>query len=158
MEQKSAHSSIWYTTDFMILTAVAAGLVLENFVLEFGPLPVSSTLRLGLGGLLILVGILLIIFAKYEFHKSKQPSMPGKPTTKIVKSGIFKYSRNPLYLGIVIAFAGVGVMFDMVWFILLDIPLGMVFNKVLIVPEERYLSENFGEEYLLYMRNVRRWL
>ena len=158
MTQNSAHNSFWKTTDAMIVIIFSAGFILEYFVIDFGNLPFTLPLRLSLGGILIFVGLLLIILAKIEFSKAQQPSMPGKPTTRIVNTGIFKYSRNPLYLGIVITVAGVGITFDILWFIILDIPLGMLFHWTLIMPEEQYLLEKFGNDYELYIKNTRRWL
>jgi len=158
MVQKSAHNSIWKTTDVMITITLVAGIILDIFVLNLGSIPFSPLFRLFLGSFFILVGLSLILLAKKAFNKNKQPSGPGKPTTKIVDDGIFKYSRNPLYLGIVITLIGGGITFDNLWFIVLVIPLIAVIHFALIIPEEQYLLDIFGEDYEIYLKNVRRWL
>ncbi len=115
-------------------------------------------LRLILGGIIISLGVIIVFLAKKEFQKEKQPSVPGKPTTKIVYTGIYKLSRNPLYLGLVVAILGIGCIFDNLWIFLLTVPLVFVFHWFFVIPEEKYLEETFGEEYLLYKSRVRRWL
>ncbi len=89
--------------------------------------------------------------------KEKQPTAPGQPTTKIVSDGIFQYSRNPLYLGVVIAMPGFGLAFNNIWLIILTMPLIIAFNYLLIKPEEKYLLEKFGDTYRGYTHHVRRW-
>lgn len=158
MTQKSAHKSIWQTTDAMIIIVLILGFIFNNYVYSFSGIHISNIFRYGAGGLFLLSGLFLVIRAKMEFSNLKQPSGPGEPTTKIVDSGIFKYSRNPLYLGILITFVGIGVSFVNLWYIILSVPLGLVIHYVLVLPEERYLSELFGEEYESYTTRVRRWL
>ena len=158
MVQKSAHNSIWKTTDAMIIITLVVGFVLNVFVLNLGSIPFPPLFRIFLGGFFILAGLSIILLAKNAFNKKKQPSGPGKPTTKIVDNGIFKYSRNPLYLGIVITLIGGGIAFDNLWFIVLAIPLSVLIHFALIIPEEQYLLDIFGKDYEVYLKNVKRWL
>lgn len=158
MTQQSAHKSIWQTTDAMIIIALVLGFVFNNYIYSFSDISISSIFRFSAGGLLLCSGLFIIILAKKEFSKLKQPSGPGKPTTKIVDSGIFKFSRNPLYLGILIIFVGIGISSINFWYIILSIPLGLMIHFVLVLPEEHYLSELFGQEYESYTKRVRRWI
>jgi protein-S-isoprenylcysteine O-methyltransferase Ste14 len=88
----------------------------------------------------------------------RQPTDPGQPTSKVVNTGVFALSRNPLYLGSVLVFLGLALTLNMLWALaalLLSIILCLY---VLIIPEERYLAAKFGKEYKAYMASVRRWL
>ncbi len=160
MKQESAHNSIWQTSDVMIIITLVVGVILEYFVVDLGSIPISLSFRLGLGlgGLFIFAGLVIMLLAKKEFNKEGQPSSPGKPNTKIVNTGIYKYSRNPLYVGNITAMVGIGITFDILWFVILVIPLSVAIHWVLIVPEEHYLLLKFGEDYVQYLKKVRRWL
>lgn len=84
--------------------------------------------------------------------------LPGQPTTVLLDRGPFGISRNPLYVGMLVLNAGIGLVTGSVWTLLL-LPLafaGLHWGAVL--PEERYLSTKFGHEYARYAARVRRWL
>ena len=100
----------------------------------------------------------MIVFAKLAFKKFNQPSAPGKPTTTIVTTGVFRYSRNPLYMGLALVLSGLGLATNILWLIILTAPMAFMIQSVLIVPEEEYLFEKFGRTYKDYMSRVRRWL
>jgi len=158
MVEISAHKSIWQTTDAMIVITLLLSFILDKYILELSKIPLSDISRYSIGGILIFLGVFIIILAKKSFAKEKQPSGPGKPTTKLVIYGIFKYSRNPLYLGIIITLIGIGFVSNNLWLVILAIPLSICIQFVLIVPEEEYLLKIFGEDYKSYLKNVRRWL
>lgn len=158
MVQESAHKSIWQTTDAMIVITLLVGYILNSYVYSFSEILSSDLTLYSVGGLFLFIGLTAIILAKKAFLSEEQPSGPGKPTTKVVDTGIFSYSRNPLYLGIIITLIGIGVIFSNFWYVLLSIPLGLVIHFVLVLPEERYLFELFGKDYKAYTKNVRRWL
>lgn len=152
MQKDSAHKSIWQTTDAMILITLFIGIILDKYIINIEIASIPTSLRLFAGILFVIVGLLIIALAKKEFYKEKQPSGPGKPTTKIVNSGVFKYSRNPLYLGIVITIIGLGFSFHNYWLIVLSVPLSIVIHYFLIIPEEQYLIEIFGNPYKEYLK------
>jgi protein-S-isoprenylcysteine O-methyltransferase Ste14 len=84
--------------------------------------------------------------------------LPGRAATRILATGPFRLTRNPLYVGLMLLYAAGALFFDSGWALLL-LPLAFAalhFGAVL--PEERYLEAKFGEEYLSYKRRVRRWL
>ena len=158
MTQTSAHKSNWQTTDAIIIVILLIGFVLEHYIFSFSKIPVSNVFRFCIGGLLLMIGITIIILAKKAFISAGQPSGPGRPTTKIVDHGIFRYSRNPLYLGNVLTLIGVGVIFSNMWYIFLSIPFAIMIHFVLILPEERYLAKLFATDYKAYGKRVRRWI
>ncbi len=108
--------------------------------------------------MLLLLGVVLIVLARRELARHGQPTDPGHPTRKVVTTGVFAVSRNPLYLGGFCVLAGVALAFDLFW-ALLTIPLALLAcHRLLVAPEERYLACRFGEEYRTYAASVRRWL
>jgi protein-S-isoprenylcysteine O-methyltransferase Ste14 len=108
--------------------------------------------------LLILAGVTLVALARREFATYSQPTDPGFPTKRIVKTGIFSLSRNPLYLGGICFLLGIALAANLPWMVILLLPALIVCHFVLIVPEERYLATRFGREYELYASIVHRWI
>jgi protein-S-isoprenylcysteine O-methyltransferase Ste14 len=82
---------------------------------------------------------------------------PGK-TTSLVTTGIFRWTRNPMYLGLVIALVGWAGFLSAAWPLLGPVVFELYVNRFQIRPEERVLTELFAVEYTNYARRVRRWL
>jgi protein-S-isoprenylcysteine O-methyltransferase Ste14 len=82
----------------------------------------------------------------------------NKPVSSLVQDGPFRYSRNPGYLPLAIIYAGISILRNALWAILLLPLLVLLTQRELIEREERYLERTFGEEYLAYRRRVRRWV
>jgi protein-S-isoprenylcysteine O-methyltransferase Ste14 len=80
------------------------------------------------------------------------------PSAALVISGPYRFSRNPMYLGLALLFTGVAVMLGVVWALLFVIPLILYIQVRVIIPEERYLQRAFGDDYRAYCSQVRRWL
>ena len=110
------------------------------------------------GAVLIIVGAALVFLARREFAKYSQPTDPGHPTSKVVTTGVFSFSRNPIYLGGVCILVGIALAFNLPWVIVLLLPALIACHYVLIAPEERYLTAKFGEEYARYTATVHRWI
>jgi protein-S-isoprenylcysteine O-methyltransferase Ste14 len=81
-----------------------------------------------------------------------------KPVSNLVQDGPFRYSRNPGYLSLTMLYAGIAILRDALWAILLLPLVVYVIKREVIEREERYLERTFGEEYLAYKRRVRRWV
>jgi protein-S-isoprenylcysteine O-methyltransferase Ste14 len=83
---------------------------------------------------------------------------PILPTTALVVDGIYRRTRNPLYLGLTLIYLGLGVAAGSLWAIGLVVPLLWVINTGVIAREERYLERKFGDAYRAYKAQVRRWI
>jgi protein-S-isoprenylcysteine O-methyltransferase Ste14 len=157
MSEPSAHKSNWETSEVVFIFPFIISIVLQFLM----PLPLAyGVIRLYLipiGISLTVVGVGFIVSARRELAHHGQPTDPGRPTSKIVVSGIFSVSRNPLYFGIVIMLIGIAMVFNMLWILLLLVPEIVICHFVLIFPEERYLSARFGDEYKAYTSSVYRW-
>lgn len=83
---------------------------------------------------------------------------PNRPTTQIVEDGPFRFSRNPMYLSLLLVLLGLAVLFLSIWFSLSAIGLWWVFDRIAVAPEEEYLEHKFGSRYTEYRSRVRRWI
>ena len=110
------------------------------------------------GVALIIVGTTLAILARREFAQYGQPTDPGHPTSRVITTGVFSISRNPLYLGGVCILVGIALALNLPWVLVLLLPALVACHYVLIAPEERYLAAKFGEEYRTYAASVHRWI
>ena len=123
------------------------------------PLPVSerADLRaLGIG--LIAASLLLALIALFHFLRAKTHVEPWQPTTTIIQSGVFRYSRNPIYLAFCIATVGCGLLLNSWWVLMATVPLAGQLQLLVIRREEAYLEEKFGQPYVDYKQSVRRWI
>ncbi len=111
-----------------------------------------------LGGLLIGGGLLLMLMAVLEFYRHKTTIMPRRDSSSFVQSGIYKKSRNPIYLGDAMILAGVILRWDAV----LSLPLIPIFvwviEKRFIIGEEGHLRRTYRAQYASYLNRVRRWI
>ena len=107
---------------------------------------------------LIIGGLLLDGAAAGYFRRLGTAVEPWKPSTVLATDGLYRFSRNPIYLGFAITYVGLAVAMDSVLVLLLLIPCLWVVDRFVIQREERYLSARFGADYDAYRARVRRWL
>src|SRR4051794_15818028 len=137
------------------LAGLIAGFALEA-VLPGADLP--AWVEWGVGALLVLAGLGLLAWFNTLFSRKGTAVEPWKPTTAIVTTGPYRFTRNPAYLGMALAYVGIAVLSSALW-VLVPLPVVIaVIDRGVILREERYLERKFGEEYLAYKRSVRRWL
>lgn len=108
-------------------------------------------------GILAIAGGLAVTGIR-AFRRAGTNVPPHKPATAIVTDGPFRYSRNPLYLGLALILAAAGVGLDSLWVLLMLAPMLVVIRYGVIAREERYLEAKFGDAYRRYKARVRRWL
>ncbi len=118
----------------------------------------SSTLIRIVGFILVLSGVLVLAIAARGFAKVKTQLEPWKPTTQIVTSGIYAWSRNPIYVAFCIITAGIACIALNAWMLMSCLPAAGLVYLIAIRREERYLLEKFGAEYQQYCARVRRWV
>ncbi|WP_447910849.1 methyltransferase family protein [Brevundimonas bullata] len=121
-------------------------------------LGLDVSLRRGLAFVLVIAGLLLDGIAAGTFRRLGTPPEPWKPTTALATGGLYKFSRNPIYVGFAITYAGFAMAMDSPVALALLVPCLMVMDRFVIQREERYLSTKFGAEYQAYQGKVRRWL
>ena len=111
-----------------------------------------------IGWTIFWVGMIVAHSGVLTFLLAGTTMFPFREANRLVQHGPYRFTRNPMYLGLAITYVGLSLALNTAWpVILLPLMLWLLIRTV-IVPEEKYLEAAFGEEYLDYKRRVRRWL
>ena len=141
---------------------VQLGATPEAIETDFGWLAASFDLempvRRGLALTLIIGGLLLDGMAAGLFRRRGTAVEPWKPSTVLINEGPYRFSRNPIYLGFAITYAGLAIAMNSWVALMLLFPCLVVVDRFVIRREERYLEARFGVDYIAYCGRVRRWL
>ena len=131
------------------------GLLLNRrFPIPFLPRRIARSL----GWPLLSGGVLLIGWFGWTMRRAGTPASPYKPVSHMVTEGPFHYTRNPGYLAMTMIYTGIASLANALWAILL-LPVVLIgIQRGVIEREERYLERKFGDEYLRYKAQVRRWI
>ena len=121
-------------------------------------LGLPGTPRMALGVMLLLLAAIHGGWGLLTFKRMGTTLEPNGEATTLLTSGPFRWSRNPLYLSLAILLVGFGVKLDSVWMLVLAAVLVLLLDRLVIAREEVRLRAQFGEEYVVYARRVRRWL
>ena len=143
--------------DFVLLGVALLMWVAALVAPSFG---LSLALRLALGLLLVIAGLGIVQIAGISFRQTRttvDPTRPGSSSALIV-SGIYRYSRNPIYLGMTVVLLGWGAFLQNLLSLALITLFVLYINRFQILPEERALSGLFGAQYESYRARVCRWL
>ena len=110
--------------------------------------------------IIFLIGVLILINPIFKFIKSKTTIDPikFKKVNKLITSGIYKYSRNPMYLGLLMIVISTSILYLNILSITTPFLFYFWINRFQIKREEIFLTEKFGKEYLIYMTKTRRWI
>lgn len=123
------------------------------------PMHLSSSIWVRVAGaVLALSSGLTARWAARTMKRAGTNILPNKPTVTIVTEGPFRFSRNPLYVTNALFYLGLTLIFNLVWPLVLFVPMVIVIHWGIIRREERYLEMKFGDAYLAYKARVRRWL
>ena len=156
MADENKGAGVRFPPPFIYLGFLLAGLALEYaFPLSFG---LNRLLLAFVGALLVLAGLGVGLPAMGLFRKAGTTPEPWTPTTAIVTTGVYRLTRNPMYLGMALIHAGFALAFDSPAALLLLVPAIVIVQTQVIAREERYLAATFGEPYEAYRRRVRRWI
>jgi protein-S-isoprenylcysteine O-methyltransferase Ste14 len=137
--------------------ALAAGLALDFLVLRV-PTGLPAALRFGLAAVGVVAAVVLIGGALTGFRRAGTPPAPWQPSTAIVTSGIYGYTRNPMYVAMALFYAAIALAADSLITLLFLVPLLIVVHHGVVLREERYLEAKFGDQYRRYKAKVRRWI
>jgi len=137
------------------LTSLVSGAVMQLAM----PLPfLPATLAVALGVPLVAVAIALFSYSVAQFRAAGTPVPARKPTTVIVRTGPYHFSRNPIYLAFSVFQLGIAISVNSVWLLATLVGAVALIHYVVIPREEQYLERKFGAQYLDYKAAVRRWL
>jgi protein-S-isoprenylcysteine O-methyltransferase Ste14 len=133
-----------------------AGALLEQHVVRItiGPRQPLAAIGWALGA----AAIALMLWGVFTFRRARTAIIPHLPASRLVRHGPYRFTRNPMYVGLTAIYIGLSLLFNVAWpLVLLPAVLALMWVFV-IRREEGYLRRAFGEEYDLFTREVRRWL
>ena len=138
------------------LAGLLVGFAVDLWV--WSPVSMPRWLSIWGGSLALAAGAAVGVAGGLSLRLAGTAFDPMKPTTALVTTGVFRWSRNPTYLGLTLAYAGIALLGNSVWpLVLLPVVLAL-FQRQVIQREERYLARVFGATYEAYGRRVRRWM
>jgi len=158
MSTNAAHQRWWQISEVVFGLPFLIAIALQLAVPLSLPRGFLTPAFILVGAALIVLGVALIVLTRREFAQHGQLTDPGHATSKIITTGVFSISRNPLYLGVVCAVAGIALAVNLPWALVLLLPALVACHYILIAPEERYLAAKFGDEYTRYAAAVHRWI
>ena len=140
----------------LFLAALLLGFVSDRLL----PLPGPRTdlVHWIIAGSLILIGLALAAAGIRNFSRAGTPVPTNEPTRALVTTGIHGWSRNPIYVGLFLVYAGIAIAASSPWALILAVPLALTIRYGVIAREEAYLEQRFGDAYRDYKARVRRWL
>lgn len=127
-------------------------------LLDEPSLGLETAWRRGIALALLALGLIIEGAAAGRFRRARTAVEPWKPSSALVTDGIYRLTRNPIYLGFAVTYAGLAVGLDSLMALALLIPCLFIVDRFVIAREEAYLERKFGEPYRAYLGRVRRWL
>jgi protein-S-isoprenylcysteine O-methyltransferase Ste14 len=138
------------------IVAIVVGIAIDRLVpLRFVP---GSVPGVWVGAVIFALAFALAIWAIMTIRSAGTRIETTRPTTAIVRNGPYRFTRNPVYLGMVIGQIGLAVAFDSLWILATLLPFFLVIRYGVIAREESYLERKFGDVYRTYKAGVGRWL
>jgi protein-S-isoprenylcysteine O-methyltransferase Ste14 len=139
----------------LYLSAIAVGVLIQRAA----PRPfIPRALAAPLGGSLVVLALALVAYSAAKFRAAGTPVPARKPTTAIVRTGPYRFSRNPIYLAFSLLQLGIAIWVNSLWLLVTLAGAVALVHYVVIPREEQYLERRFGDQYLDYKASVRRWL
>jgi len=156
-KSKPKAADVWFFPPYLLWSSLVISMGLELFI---KPLPIfdGSVIQLLIGFLIVGLALINFFYTYVTFSNNNEEIHPKTVTTQIFTGGTFKFSRNPVYLSFVMMLLGCGIAFNSLWYIYFSIINIILLQYGIIFPEEKYLEKEFGKDYLVYKKSVRRWL
>lgn len=140
----------------LVIGAILLGFLGRVFWGSFLPMPRVVNEGLGVG--LTLFGLVVLVSAIRLFLETGETLKPDTPSFSLIRSGPYRFSRNPIYLAMVLIGIGLGFATSNILMIATTLIAGGIIHLAVILPEEAYLSRHFSAEFDAYKKAVRRWL
>jgi protein-S-isoprenylcysteine O-methyltransferase Ste14 len=142
----------------LFLAALVLGFTLDRLM----PLPLTPPELLAIGwtagGALVAIGVAIMATGIRNFSSADTPVPSNQAVRALVTTGIHGWSRNPIYVGMLLLYAGIGIAARSPWVLILALPVFVILRYGVVAREETYLEQRFGETYRDYKAHVRRWL
>jgi protein-S-isoprenylcysteine O-methyltransferase Ste14 len=157
VQSRQGGARVRFPPPFVFLGVLLVGVLLHAVVVPLRfPLPRPISLTAGV----VLVGAAIALFASALrlFRATGQHPRPWLPSPSLIIEGPYRFSRNPIYLAMVLMQMGLGLLLDNAWVFTLSAASLAIVHFIAVRPEEAYLQDRFGEPYRRYMASVRRYL
>jgi len=141
----------------VFLGAIVLGVIVQRKAVPLS-LVFARGLRLAAAVLIVACGVSLVASARILFKRTGQNPIPWKPTPELISQGPYRFTRNPMYVGVTLFVIGLGLAVNNLWISLFAAPALLVVHFIAVLPEERYLAAKFGESYRSFLAQVRRYL
>lgn len=154
-ETNSANIRFWPPAAFLI--GLAAGYMIDAISWWHIHLPLGHWLERKAGWLAVIVGFAIMLTAIGLFRKAGTETEPWKKVSALVTDGVYRWTRNPMYLGMSLIYVGVALLWDSAITLILLVPVVVWLTRNVIEKEEAFMTSRFGDAYLDYRARVRRW-
>ena len=156
MSETADHSGVPVHPPLFFLSALLLGALIDGRVHRLVVFRQDDWRWLGV--IPCVLGIALVATGRKAMVNHGTNVNPTQPTTAIVATGPFRFTRNPLYLGLTLTYIGLSLLLNTWWSLFLLVPVWLVMHFLVVRREEAYLTRKFGETYLAYRSRVRRYL
>jgi protein-S-isoprenylcysteine O-methyltransferase Ste14 len=133
-----------------------------GIIFRYALFPIALSAHLSIyrwaGVAVLSMGLFLAISARILFSRTGQSPIPWKPSPELLLQGPYQFTRNPMYVGVALIQFGLGLALNNLWISILAPVSLLVVHFLAVLPEEKYLSEKFGDSYRAYTSKVRRYL
>ena len=140
---------------FIFIAFLGVGVILHNiFPLHF----IQGPIRNIVGAIFLAYSVLVASLAIFQMRRAGTNIDVRKPSTTVVTDGIYRFTRNPMYLSMALLLISISVLISNIWILVLTPVFIIVMQRGVIEREERYLEGKFGTEYTSYKKRTRRWI
>jgi protein-S-isoprenylcysteine O-methyltransferase Ste14 len=149
-----------YRSRLLLPPTIAIVAVISMIVLHVVA-PIVAIVRAPLtyaGILLVLTGTMMIVWSRRAFQTARTSIIPFTESTTLVRHGLYRWSRNPMYLGAVLLVSGIAIVLGSLSPLFVVMAFFAILDAGFVRREERLLEASFGDQYRAYQRSVRRWL
>jgi len=152
-------AAVKFPPPILPIVTIVAGHILGRFMPMLSEYDLPTPARYWIGGLIAVASVLiLVVWPARQFQQSGQDPKPWTPTPEMVVHGPYKFTRNPMYLGMLLFCIGFTIILSDLWILILTPVCGWLIYYFAIRHEEAYLEEKFGDAYRAYQAGVRRWI
>ena len=157
MQIEEDSAKVKFPPPFIFLGGLLSGLLL-GWLLDIPSFDMDETTKFAAAFMLLVLGFGIGIAGMSVFRRRGTNVEPWRASTTIVADGVFRWTRNPMYLGMTLVYCGLAIGFEsFAAFLILPFVL-IIIRTYVIAREERYLETKFGDEYRRYRQRVRRWI
>ncbi|MCG8489284.1 MAG: isoprenylcysteine carboxylmethyltransferase family protein [Chromatiales bacterium] len=149
------HADVIVPPPVIHILSIALGGVIGNYI----PMPLPDWIILQwVGAMLSVTAIAITLWGVHEFHVFRNPIAPIQSVNRLMVSGPYRFTRNPLYLALILLQLGLALFFLNGWMVVVLLPVVLFVHHYVVAREEAYLVQRFGSDYQAYQERVRRWI